>query len=165
MSEDEITVVIDVPRGSFIKRGDDQAVDFISPIPSPFNYGHVPGTRADDGDAQDAVVLGARLPLGSAAKVICRARVDFIDAGKPDAKWICADAPLSRFQRRPHHDPRASPRMDLRRRARRSHPQIHPRPQSLPLPRATQKKQKKPDGPGLLNPTRLQSSTGLARKR
>lgn len=99
MSDDEITVVIDVPRGSFIKRDDDQAVDFISPIPSPFNYGHVPGTRADDGDAQDAVVMGARLPLGSAAKVICRARVDFIDAGKPDSKWICADAPLSRFQR------------------------------------------------------------------
>ena len=99
MSDDEITVVIDVPRGSFIKRDDDQAVDFISPIPSPFNYGHVPGTRADDGDAQDAVVMGARLPLGSAAKVICRARVDFIDAGKPDPKWICADAPLSRFQR------------------------------------------------------------------
>lgn len=99
MNEDEITVVIDVPRGSFLKRDDDQAVDFISPIPSPFNYGHVPGTRADDGDAQDAVVMGARLPLGSAAKVICRARVDFIDAGKPDSKWICADAPLSRFQR------------------------------------------------------------------
>jgi inorganic pyrophosphatase len=99
MSAKTLTVIIDVPRGSFIKRGDNQTVDFISPIPCPFNYGHVPGTLADDGDAFDAVVLGPRLPLGSTAEVTTRARVDFIDAGRSDPKWVCADAPLSRFQR------------------------------------------------------------------
>jgi inorganic pyrophosphatase len=95
---EDLTVVIDVPRGSFIKRDDEGAIDFISPIPCPFNYGHVPGTRADDGDALDAVVLGPRLPLGSTATVTVRERVDFIDAGCPDPKWVCASVPLSRFQ-------------------------------------------------------------------
>lgn len=99
MTPDDLTVVIDVPRGTFIKRDDDGAVDFISPIPCPFNYGHVPGTLAADGDALDAVVLGPRLSLGSTANVSTRARVDFIDAGCSDPKWVCADGPLSRFDR------------------------------------------------------------------
>lgn len=99
MIGEELTVVIDVPRGSFIKRDDDGLVDFVSPIPCPFNYGHVPGTRAQDGEALDAVVLGSKLPLGSRAKVTPRARVDFIDAGCPDPKWVCADRPLSGLQR------------------------------------------------------------------
>ena len=99
MTAESLTVVIDVPRGSFVKRGDDGTVDFVSPVPCPFNYGHVPGTLAADGDALDAVVLGPKLSLGSTADVIARARIDFIDAGRPDPKWICADAPLSRFDR------------------------------------------------------------------
>jgi len=99
MSGEDLTVVIDVPRGSFIKRNDDRIIDFVSPIPCPFNYGHVPGTLAADGDALDAVVLGPRLPLGSTARFTARARVDFIDAGRSDPKWVCADAPLSRVQR------------------------------------------------------------------
>ena len=99
MTGEDLTVVIDVPRGSFIKRHDDGAVDFVSPIPCPFNYGHVPGTLADDGDALDAVVLGAKLPLGSTVTITTRARVDFIDAGCHDPKWVCADTPLSGVQR------------------------------------------------------------------
>ena len=99
MTSEDLTVVIDVPRGSFIKRDDDGAVDFVSPIPCPFNYGHVPGSLADDGDAVDAVVLGPKLAAGSIAKVATRARVDFIDAGVSDPKWVCADAPLSSFER------------------------------------------------------------------
>ena len=99
MTGEDLTVVIDVPRGSFIKRDDDGVVDFVSPIPCPFNYGHVPGTLADDGDALDAVVLGPKLPLGSTATVTTRARVDFIDAGCPDPKRVCAEGPLSDFQR------------------------------------------------------------------
>jgi len=99
MTSEDLTVVIDVPRGSFIKRDDDGTVDFVSPIPCPFNYGHVPGTLADDGDAVDAVVLGPKLAAGSTAQVATRARVDFIDDGRSDPKWVCADAPLSRFER------------------------------------------------------------------
>ena len=99
MTAEDLTVVIDVPRGSFIKRDDVGAVDFVSPIPCPFNYGHVPGTLADDGEAHDAVVLGPTLSLGSTANVVGRARIDFIDAGRSDPKWVCADAPLSKFDR------------------------------------------------------------------
>jgi inorganic pyrophosphatase len=54
---------------------------------------------ADDGDALDAVVLGPKLSFGSTAEVVARARVNFIDAGRSDPKWICADAPLSGFER------------------------------------------------------------------
>jgi inorganic pyrophosphatase len=54
---------------------------------------------AEDGDAVDAVVLGPKLAVGSTAKVATRARVDFIDAGVSDPKWVCADAPLSSFER------------------------------------------------------------------
>lgn len=99
MNTERLTVVIDVPRGSFIKRGDDGAVDFISPFPSPFNYGHVPGTIGDDGEGHDAVVLGPTLTLGTTTTLPARARVGFVDAGRSDPKWICATTPLSSAQR------------------------------------------------------------------
>ncbi|MGD8317320.1 MAG: inorganic diphosphatase [Myxococcales bacterium] len=99
MRQDELTVVVDVPRGSFLKRDDHGAIDFVSPLPCPFNYGHVPGTLADDGEAFDALILGRRLPRGSKSTVAVRGRVDFIDSGRPDPKWICAGAPMSARQR------------------------------------------------------------------
>jgi inorganic pyrophosphatase len=99
MTAEVLEVVIDVPRGSFVKRDDARMVDFVSPLPCPFNYGHLPGTQADDGDALDAIVLGRRLPLGSTALAIPRARIGFVDAGCSDPKWICSAAPLSDSQR------------------------------------------------------------------
>jgi hypothetical protein len=33
-----LDVVIEVPRGSFVKRGSSGSIDFISPLPCPFNY-------------------------------------------------------------------------------------------------------------------------------
>ncbi|MGB8332124.1 MAG: inorganic diphosphatase [Polyangiales bacterium] len=99
MTATDLLVIIDVPRGSFIKRRDDGAVDFVSPFPCPFNYGHVPGTMAEDGDALDALVLGPALPLGSEVKVAPQARVEFVDAGCPDPKWVCAAEPLGGFDR------------------------------------------------------------------
>ena len=38
----EVDVVIEIPRWSFLKRGSTGHVDFISPLPCPFNYGSVP---------------------------------------------------------------------------------------------------------------------------
>ena len=99
MTSEAVAVVIDVPRGSFIKRDDQGAVDFVSPVPCPFNYGHMPGTVAADGEALDALVLGPTRPLGSTVTMVVRARIDFVDAGCPDPKWVCADAPLSKFDR------------------------------------------------------------------
>ena len=96
---DELEVVIEVPRLGFIKRKDDGSVDFISPLPCPFNYGSVPGTRSGDGDREDAVVLGPRLPRGTKVRVPVLARVQFIDAGLPDPKWICGTGPLANADR------------------------------------------------------------------
>src|SRR5215510_5929974 len=56
----ELEVVIEVPRGSFLKRGSTGHVDFISPLPCPFNYGSVPQYLGLEGDLLDAVVLGPR---------------------------------------------------------------------------------------------------------
>jgi len=68
----ELDIVIEVPRGSFLKRGSTGHVDFISPLPCPFNYGSVPAYVGLEGDLLDALVLGPRLRLGT--RVRARAR-------------------------------------------------------------------------------------------
>ena len=65
----EVEVVIEVPRGSFVKRGSTGHVDFVSPLPCPFNYGSVPSHIGLEGDLLDALVLGPRLPLGTRIRV------------------------------------------------------------------------------------------------
>lgn len=94
----QLDVVIDHPRASLVKRREDGRIDFISPLPCPFNYGSVPGTQADDGDREDAIVLGPRLARGTQLRLPVVARAHFYDAGRYDAKWICG-APLSAGQR------------------------------------------------------------------
>jgi len=42
----ELEVVIEIPRRSFLKRGSTGHIDFVSPLPCPFNYGSVPHTSA-----------------------------------------------------------------------------------------------------------------------
>lgn len=100
MTSETATVRIDVPRWSFVKRKDDGSVDFVSPLPSPFNYGHVTGTHAADGEAVDVVVLGERLTRGTCRPFVIRGKVAFLDAGVDDPKWICASTPLSAADRR-----------------------------------------------------------------
>jgi inorganic pyrophosphatase len=56
----DLDVLIEVPRGSFVKRGSTGVVDFVSPLPCPFNYGSVPQYLGLEGDLLDAVVLGPR---------------------------------------------------------------------------------------------------------
>lgn len=92
---DALEVVIEVPRMGFIKRKDDGGIDYISPLPCPFNYGSVPNTVSGDGDREDAVVLGPRLARGERVRMSVVARVDFQDAGLPDPKWICAPGSLT----------------------------------------------------------------------
>lgn len=89
-----VDVQIDAPRFSFIKRDDRGAIDFVSPLPCPFNYGSVPGTRSGDGDRIDALVLGPRRPRGLLRAQPVVAIVHFIDAGAEDPKWVCAARPL-----------------------------------------------------------------------
>src|SRR4029079_11499119 len=55
-----VEVVIEVPRGSFLKRGSLGHVDFVSPLPCPYNYGSVPTHIRLEGDLLGGLVLGAR---------------------------------------------------------------------------------------------------------
>lgn len=77
---------------SFLKRGA-EGVEFVSPVPCPFNYGSVVGTRAPDGDALDAVVLGPRLPVGAEVEVPVHGVLRFEDDGVADDKLVCGAAP------------------------------------------------------------------------
>ena len=88
-------VVIDSPRGSVVKRTDDGGVDFLSPLPCPFNYGSVPDTVSGDGDRIAAIVLGTRLASGARGEEEVLAVARFVDAGEEDPKWICGEAPLT----------------------------------------------------------------------
>jgi len=96
----ELDVVIEIPRGSFIKRGSTGHVDFVSPLPCPFNYGSVPQYVGLEGDLLDAVVLGPRLPIGARTQVIAWGAVTLTDRGMSDDKLICSHQPVSARQRR-----------------------------------------------------------------
>lgn len=95
-----VGVHIEVPRGSFVKRRRDGGVDFVSPLPCPFNYGSIPDLMAADGEPLDALVFGPSLPFGTSCEVEVRGVVDFLDDGVPDPKVVCSPAPLSPAQRR-----------------------------------------------------------------
>ena len=97
---DTLEVVIEVPRMGFIKRKDDGSIDYISPLPCPFNYGSVPNTLSGDGDREDALVLGPRLERGARVRVPVVACVRFVDAGLPDPKWVCSEGPMSADDRK-----------------------------------------------------------------
>jgi inorganic pyrophosphatase len=95
----EPEVLIECPRFSFVKRRADGTVDFVSPLPCPYNYGSIPGLMSDDGDPLDAVVMGARLPRGQRLRVPVVAVLGFIDEGRGDPKVVCSAAPLSPSER------------------------------------------------------------------
>lgn len=95
-----IEVIIEIPRGSFIKRGSTGKLDFISPVPCPFNYGSIPSFIGRDGDLLDAVVLGPPLPRGTTVTVQVRGAVRMIDRGMYDDKLICSRAPVSPWKKR-----------------------------------------------------------------
>jgi inorganic pyrophosphatase len=96
----ELEVVIEIPRGSFLKRGSTGRIDFISPLPCPYNYGSVPRYLGLEGDLLDAVVLGRRLPLGTRIRVKAWAAVSLTDRGMTDDKLICSALPPSPSERR-----------------------------------------------------------------
>lgn len=84
-----VDIVVEVPKGSFVKRLPHGAVDYVGPVPCPFNYGSVPAIPAPDGDPLDAIILGNHLPYGYTGKVKVKGVMKFIDAGLVDDKLIC----------------------------------------------------------------------------
>jgi inorganic pyrophosphatase len=95
----ELEVVIEVPRGSFLKRGSTGSVDFVSPLPCPFNYGAVPLFLGLEGDLLDALVLGPRLRYGSRLRVRAWGAVTLCDRGLIDDKLVCSAAPPTPAER------------------------------------------------------------------
>jgi len=85
--------VIEVPKGGLIKRSPEGKVEFVSPLPCPFNYGSVPGTLGEDGDPLDVIVLGPRLARGSTGELPVVGRVRLKDGGVDDPKWLLSATP------------------------------------------------------------------------
>jgi len=96
----EVTTVIEIPQGSFLKIEWNREVaafelDRVEPaiFAKPVNYGFIPQTTDEDGDELDTlVVVDEPLPTG----VIVRARVlgvlQFEDDGEMDHKIVCVPA-------------------------------------------------------------------------
>jgi inorganic pyrophosphatase len=95
----QLEVVIEIPRGSFLKRGSTEQLDFISPLPCPFNYGAVDDYIGLDGDLLDALVLGSRLPRGARVQVKALGAVGLRDRDMYDDKLVCSQRPIRRWQR------------------------------------------------------------------
>ena len=95
-----VDVVIEIPRGSFLKRGGSGQVDFVSPLPCPYNYGSIHQYIGGEGDYLDAVVLGPRLPIGSRVRVKAYGAVGLSERFMYDDKLICALRPVSSQERR-----------------------------------------------------------------
>ncbi|MCK5481239.1 MAG: inorganic diphosphatase [Gammaproteobacteria bacterium] len=95
----ELEVIIEIPFGSFLKRGSTGQVDFVSPFPCPFNYGSVEKFVGLEGDLLDAVVLGPRLRRGTRVTVQAFGAVGMTDRGMYDDKLICSHHPVGRRQR------------------------------------------------------------------
>lgn len=94
-----VRVVIEISRGSFLKRGSTGKVDFVSPFPCPFNYGSVDTYIGLDDDLLDAVVLGRRLPRNTRVTVSVIGAIGLMDRGMYDDKLICSNQPVGALQR------------------------------------------------------------------
>lgn len=84
------TILIETPKWSFVKRNELGKIDYVSPLPSPFDYGRLEGFAGGDGDPMDAIWLGTRLDSDRAIGNIIGV-VRFIDGGATDDKWLLSD--------------------------------------------------------------------------
>ena len=100
VDDPRVEVVIEIPLGSFLKRGSSGRLDFVAPLPCPFNYGSVETLVGLDGDLLDAVVLGPRLPRGARVRVYAFGAVGLTDRGMYDDKLICSRRPIGPSTRR-----------------------------------------------------------------
>lgn len=98
---DAVRVRVEIPKGSLVKRRADGHVDFVSPLPCPFDYGSLPDTVSADGDPIDALLVGRPQGRAVGAEVDSRvlAVVRFVDAGRDDPKLVCG-ATLTVAERR-----------------------------------------------------------------
>jgi inorganic pyrophosphatase len=105
-TSEEINVIIEIPKGSKNKYEIDKKTGLIaldramhSSQDYPFDYGFVPQTLWDDGDALDVVVL-TTYPLAPGILVRVRpvAVMDMVDNGESDAKIIAVPCDDPRWE-------------------------------------------------------------------
>lgn len=96
----QLDVVIEIPRWSFLKRGSGGSVDFVSPLPCPFNYGSVRTFIGSDDDFLDAIVVGPRLARGVRVAVYAFGAIGLTDRDMYDDKLVCSLRPLRWWDRR-----------------------------------------------------------------
>lgn len=94
-----IEVIIETPKMSLIKYKDDGSIDYISPVPCPFNYGSVPNTISGDGDRIDAIILGKKLKGGTHKISKVRGVIEFYDKGEYDPKYVCSDNEITKGEK------------------------------------------------------------------
>ncbi|MES2134792.1 MAG: inorganic diphosphatase [Patescibacteria group bacterium] len=93
---DEMNAVIEIPKGSHNKYEIDKETGMLAldranygSAPYPFEYGFIPKTYWDDGDALDVVVLATfPIPSGMLVRIRPVAFMEMIDAGEEDYKVI-----------------------------------------------------------------------------
>lgn len=85
-------VVIETPKYSFFKyhrEGSAFVKEFLSPVPTIFNYGFIEGSLAADGMEKDVLVIGPRMPQGAVLEVSqTDGIVRFVDDSLEDNKEI-----------------------------------------------------------------------------
>jgi inorganic pyrophosphatase len=79
-----------------VKRTPAGDLDFLSPLPCPFNYGSMPGTLGADGEPLDVILLGPRVPYGSSHRAPILGLVRFLDGGIEDPKLVIGHTLRSR---------------------------------------------------------------------
>lgn len=93
----ELWTVIEVPKGSILKieynrKTQTFELDRVEPeiFAKPANYGFIPGTTDEDGDALDTIVITPEpIPPGVALKARVLGVLNFEDDGEMDHKIIC----------------------------------------------------------------------------
>jgi len=102
----EINVIIEIPKGSNNKYEIDKETGLIkldranySSAPFPYDYGFVPQTLWEDGDALDVIVL-TTFPLQTGILVNVRpvAVMDMVDSGESDFKIIAVPTEDKRWE-------------------------------------------------------------------
>lgn len=92
-----VNTVVEIPKDSSLKIEFDRdskafVLDRVEPaiFKKPVNYGFIPGTTDEDGDALDTLVITDEpIPTGVVVKAKVVAVLNFVDDGENDYKIIC----------------------------------------------------------------------------
>ena len=88
-------MTVEYARWSMVKHRSDGSIDFVSPLPCPYNYGSLAGRGSGDGQALDALVLGPRLVAGARLQLPVVGVIGFLDLGVHDPKVVFSTGVMS----------------------------------------------------------------------